>query len=460
MKTTAKVVHPLKAGKKALVFSGVVLLLLFPGISLVRAAALTGRIGEDTSVTANIKVMLNNNKLKPSLYFPGSVKRFYNQRDFSPNWVNPKENTKQTWEAMLLLDCVLQYGLAHEDYHPREILYDKLHTILENPEKVSNSEKARYDILLTDALITFMNHLHFGKLNPEFTPARIDQKQIGFNADVSLANAMHQKDFMSAFLDAQPRSKEYNDLQRHMHLLEGIYQGDCYEIPEADIRKIAINMERLRWMEVEGDTYLHINIPSYTLKLHQPDTTYEFKIIAGKPGTPTPILKSYIGDFTTASKGLVRRILVNKLPKTINENVYQGSNAVNYYGRKKNDAGSIFFWFPNKLNVTLQGSSDKRLFKKQQRAFTDGGIKVENAEKLASLLLKQDDAANKVKELHNAVSAAMVKNFMLNKAVPIKITYVTGEMKDGILISYPDVYNLDMKLEMALYNTHLPLSMK
>jgi hypothetical protein len=196
----------------------------------------------DTSISANIKQLLNASKTGIAIYFPESVKRFYMQRAFAPNWVNPQANTKPTWESMLMLDCVLQFGLAHEDYHPADLLYTKLHDILERPSTVSSVEKAKYDILLTDAMITFMNHLHFGKLNPEYPASRIDKLRGGFNADAALTNAMQQKDYMSAILDVQPKSKEYSDLQSRMHLLEGIYQDDCYEVPEAEVRKIAINM--------------------------------------------------------------------------------------------------------------------------------------------------------------------------------------------------------------------------
>jgi len=37
--------------------------------------------------------------------------------------------------------------------------------------------------------------------------------------------------------------------------------------------------------------------------------------------------------------------------------------------------------------------------------------------------------------------------------MPIKITYLTCEIKDGELITLTDIYNLDNSLEMALYGT-------
>ncbi|MDB5022250.1 MAG: L,D-transpeptidase family protein [Mucilaginibacter sp.] len=56
---------------------------------------------------------------------------------------------------MLMLDCVKLYGLNHHDYHPKQLIYDQLHKLV---EKVgTKAEKARYDILLTDAMIRLVN---------------------------------------------------------------------------------------------------------------------------------------------------------------------------------------------------------------------------------------------------------------------------------------------------------------
>lgn len=458
MKTSAKVTY--NGMRSRLLLLAVFALLNFGYNQPSSAASVYKTSVADTSTSANIRQILNGNKIGITVCFPESVKRFYMQRAFAPNWVNPQANTKPTWESMLMLDCVLQFGLAHEDYHPGDLLYTKLHDILERPSTVSSVEKAKYDILLTDAMITFINHLHFGKLNPEYPASKIDRLQSGFNAGAALASAMQQKDYMAAILDVQPKSKEYSDLQSRMHLLEGIYQDDCYEVPEAEVRKIAINMERLRWINVEGDSYIQINIPSFTLKFHQPDTTYEFNILAGKPSTPTPILKSAITYFSTASNrkpgrsATTRKLPVNK------EKEYQGNNAANNYVPQTNAKGVIYFWLADSHGISLQGTAKAQLAKSKERAVTDGSIRIENGKKFAALLLEKDNAAIRTKEMFTAVAAAQLKNFMLHTPVPVKITYVTCEMKEGIIITYPDIYNQDKKLEMALYNTTQTLTMQ
>ena len=46
--------------------------------------------------------------------------------------------------------------------------------MIEEPGRISNSKKARFDILLTDALVALMNNLHYGKLNPKYAAEKID----------------------------------------------------------------------------------------------------------------------------------------------------------------------------------------------------------------------------------------------------------------------------------------------
>ncbi|MDB5135002.1 MAG: L,D-transpeptidase family protein [Mucilaginibacter sp.] len=446
---------------------------------------------KDTACALKIQQIISDNQIESSLNYPKSVKRFYDQNGYQPAWIKPQSGFGQTWQAMLMLDCVLQYGLAHADYHPKELVYERLHNILEKPEKYDVAEKARFEITLTDALITFMNHLHFGKLNPDFPSNKIDIGNTAFHAEATLLEATRQNDFMSALVKIQPQSKEYLDMQDHTRLLVGQYQADCYEIPQEDIRIMAINMERMRWFATDDKTYIKINIPSYSLWLQLPDTAYQFKVIVGKPSSPTPTLQSQISYFTTAPEWKVPKSIFVKeiLPKALkdtsylennhftiydNKGKYIGSEIAelrkikshpgNFYARQSsgcdNSLGLIIFRFQNIYDIYLHDTPEQLLFAKQERAFSHSCIRVEHAEKLAGLLLKNDGAANKLPALRQALKIYQTKNFLLKKPVPIKTTYLTCEVKEGLLIKYRDPYNLDGSLEMALYNTEMPLTMR
>jgi L,D-transpeptidase YcbB len=183
------------------------------------------------------------------LYYPRSVERFYKQNGYKLAWIAPDTVKTHAWDAMLLLDCVKQYGLNHEDYHPDLLLYPTLHKLI--GQKRNSEETAIYDVLLTDAVIRFINNLHYGKLNPVYTALKVD-RGTKFKADEALLLALQSNNFLSAIDNVQPKSKLYFDLQDHMRLLVGQRSGDCYIIPQGLIRKMAINMERLRWIYTTG----------------------------------------------------------------------------------------------------------------------------------------------------------------------------------------------------------------
>jgi murein L,D-transpeptidase YcbB/YkuD len=62
--------------------------------------------------------------------------------------------------------------------------------------------------------------------------------------------------------------------------------------------------------------------------------------------------------------------------------------------------------------------------------------------------------------MQKAVRDYKTQNFVLKTPVPIKVTYLTCEVKEGVLITYKDIYDLDKSLEMALYNTDQSFTMK
>ena len=394
---------------------------------------------KDTSVSFFVNSYLENKDNVLRLYYPNTVKRFYGLNNQEAAWVKEKADPKQTWQAMLLLDCVLQYGLFHEDYHPKELLYDPLHDMLEVPGKIRNSQKARFDILLTDALITLMNNLHYGKLNPAYNSNKIDSgMMVPFHAENALLAARQQKDFMSAVTSVQPRSKLYAAMQDRMRQLKGVYQEDCYEVPESEVRKIAINMERLRWAEIDETTYIEVNIPSFTLKFYRPDTFYKFKVIVGAPAAPTPTFNSQIIWVTTFPKWKITDRSFSPIPHP----------------------GKLVFRFADPGHVLMYESADKRLFGHSERAAGNGNIRMENSDALVRLLLAYPGMGDKLRLFNKAMKGRLTRNISLAKPVPIKVTYITCEVHKGIVVSYKDIYNLDKGLESALYNTTETLTLK
>ena len=201
-----------------------------------------------SQLIAQNSIVLAIKNQRASLYYPLLVERFYQQNGNKLAWIAPDTVKTHAWDAMLLLDCIKQYGLNHDDYHPDLLLYPTLHRLIENG---NDKERASYDVLLTDAMIRLINDLHYGKLNPVYTGAKIN-KATQFKADGILSMALQSNGFLNCIEEVQPNSKLYVDLQDHMRLLVGQRSGDCYVIPQGLIRKMAINMERMRWINTTG----------------------------------------------------------------------------------------------------------------------------------------------------------------------------------------------------------------
>lgn len=435
------------------------------------------------SINSELEKQLNSDALLQKLNFPNTVRRFYTLNAGQPNWLKPEENIGPTASAMLLLDCVRQFGLQHKDYHPDILTYNLMHDVLSPKKLIGAKQKIEFEIMLTDAIISMINNLHYGAYNPNLNNATIDNGlPKGLKAEDFLKNVANNSNLMDTILTVQPKINEYEKLQGYMKLITGQYICDSYETPEEQIKKIAINMERLRWANIDDPIYIHINIPSFELVYHLPDSTYEFKVVIGRSLTPTPTLSSAVyliesaPDWNVPSKIFVKELL----PKAIINNsffennhmaVYDVSenivpiNAINlanikanpklYHLRQSagcdNALGKVVFRFANNYGVYLHDTPEQFYFKREARALSHGCIRVENAGKLAALILTQDHQSKKIEILNAAMGSYTKKQISLIAPTPIVITYLTYTVKDGLLVNHADIYHLDAALIQQVY---------
>ncbi|WP_231491288.1 L,D-transpeptidase family protein [Pedobacter sp. Leaf170] len=420
---------------------------------------------------------------KNMLNFPESVERFYAGKSYQLAWVAKSNHNRQLAPAMLILDCVKQYGLTRDNFHGNNLLYKQIEIFAQEPEMLSGSQRAIFDVLMTDAMLTFMNYLHYGQFNASLTPLVVDQGKLGdFNAVDKLYTLMESKDFYNDIASVQPLSKEYDELQKYMHLVRGQYLEDSYEFPEKSVRKMTINMERLRWSDAKPGPALSINIPAQTAKLHILHSVKEFKVIVGKPSSPTPTLISRITHFTTAPEWKVPyNIFVNELlPKAIRDRDYLENNHFAIYDAKgnyininqkklayikahpksysarqasgcENAMGRLVFRFQNPYQVFLHDTPQPKLFLSKNRALSHGCIRVENIETLAAMILTADDSRSKIPMMRKAIAGYQKKNFVLITPLPISVDYITCVMSDSQLVIFEDIYAQDRALEMAMY---------
>lgn len=127
-----------------------VALVLLPGVSVASsvADAIRSALTQSEVQNAATDYALDANTLVP---------RVYALRDYAPAWNNPG--------AVEALFKSLQSGVA-QGYRPQDFHYARLQELYAAAQSGSADAQAGFDILATDAAVTLLHHLVFGKVDP------------------------------------------------------------------------------------------------------------------------------------------------------------------------------------------------------------------------------------------------------------------------------------------------------
>lgn len=444
----------------------------------------TAIYAQDLNVTNEISSFLKDSLNLSNLNYPKSVIRFYTTNNYEYLWLNDKQKIDQASIALSLLIQPNRFGLLPSDYHLENLSLERLKELRSSSPEKQQKEKAQFEILMTDGLLSFINNLHFGKYNPLYQPSYVDSVRInGFCADEILSDAGRQDGFLNLVHEAQPKFKAYQAFQDY---LDQAYAANNTMTSPAEMEKILINMERLRWINTQSLDYILINIPSYTLEFHYNGNVSEFKVVVGKPKTATPILESEINYFSTAPDWRVpQSIFLNEiLPEILENRAYLRDNHYSIYDEagdkvivnvatlkeisknpkqyrvqqssgNHNALGAIVFRFQNSHGVYIHDTPQKQFFNKDNRALSHGCIRVQNPKLLATQLLEFDNSKDKIPAFEYAVKTYGKMDIVLKQPVPIIITYLTMLIKNGKPTTYNDIYQLDQSLE-DLFNENMP----
>jgi murein L,D-transpeptidase YcbB/YkuD len=228
--------------------------------------------------------------------------------------------------------------------------------------------------------------------------------------------------------------------------------------PQENIRKIIVNMERMRWVPANlSNHYLIINIPAFTLYDYEGDTlSFKMNVVVGKDIHKTVIFNGDIkyvvfSPYWNVPASIMKKEIMPAIRKDPN---YLRRNHMEWNGnmiRQKpgpfNSLGQVKFLFPNSYSIYLHDSPAKSLFHVSSRAFSHGCIRVAEPKKLASRLLRNDANWNDEK-ITAAMNRGREQYVTLKETVPVFIAYLTAWVDNqGNLNFRKDIYNRDRKLE-------------
>ncbi|OPX27545.1 MAG: hypothetical protein B1H07_01055 [Campylobacteraceae bacterium 4484_166] len=240
---------------------------------------------------------------------------------------------------------------------------------------------------------------------------------------------------------------------------------------------IKLNLERHRWLtHIFPKKYIEINIPSFRLNIvENHKSIYSTKIVVGKKERPSPIFTDRLSSFvinpywrvpkSLVQKDILRHIMddstyiarnnikiTNKRGKRVsvtdvNWFEYDKDSNIPYRFRqepgKKNALGLVKFLFPNRYAVYLHDTNHKSLFKKTNRAYSSGCIRVHKPFDLLTELNK-DDSRYTNKNIKNHIKSKKNRHFSFKDKLKIYINYLTAYVgDDGLLYFYKDVYDYD-----------------
>tara|TARA_R110000772_G_scaffold252157_2_gene367366 strand:+ start:28427 stop:30073 length:1647 start_codon:yes stop_codon:yes gene_type:complete len=253
--------------------------------------------------------------------------------------------------------------------------------------------------------------------------------------------------------------------------------------PEERAKQIIVNMERWRWLAADlGDKHLLVNIAAFELKIiDNNETVFVKPVVVGRNYRKTPVFSNKIRylvlnpTWTVPYKLAVQDKLpdIQKDPGYLNRlgiQVFRGDSAVaidpytihwneittrNFPFRlvqgpgPQNALGQVKFMFPNPHDVYLHDTPSRELFKKAERAFSSGCIRVSDPLELAEFLLR-DQGWDK-ERIAASIAKGVTETVSLKTPLPIHIEYWTAWVdRQGVLNFRNDIYERDQPLWQAL----------
>jgi murein L,D-transpeptidase YcbB/YkuD len=250
---------------------------------------------------------------------------------------------------------------------------------------------------------------------------------------------------------------------------------------DARMDQVRVNLERARWV-AHGlpETFLAVNIAGAKAYLIRNGTvTFEGRAVVGATSTRTPVFRASMSHVVvnptwTVPPGIVGEVLAaaRRDPSYLQRNririldsrgskVHVPAGELARYSARAfpfvfqqapgpaNPLGSIKLVFPNPYNVYVHDTPARALFNREQRTFSHGCIRVQDASRLAVLVL--EDTAWSRESIEAVIRTGRTRTIPLRAPLPVLILYWTASTDlHGELHYYRDVYERDARLLQEL----------
>lgn len=464
-----------------------------------------------------------------------TVKHFYESTNYQPIWINDSSLNAQGTELYDLLQNAHAYGLSPNLYQVSKIEKALGYSLLDAEVLLTNgfyvfTTHLQSGVLEKDTNITFNNY----KLNIDFNHADllrqiIDGKSVAevvLNVQPKLWEYQQLQKGLASFLKKYsldtiavtiPSIKEDSakcyDAAREALLairfidqetakndslfIEGIkafqlanglkddgvvgkWTGRMLQKTNQDrFLMAALSLEKWRWKAKDTlpERYIWVNLPSYTLKLHEKgEVVRQHRVVVGSYDNQTPefhakMKRMVTNPFWHVPYSIASTEILNGIKKDstyLDRRGYKlfrdgeqvnaktvdwtevGETNFRYNVRQDggggNSLGKIKFLFPNKHAVYIHDTPSKSLFWTDIRAYSHGCVRLHKPYELAKSILSLDNHQVKADSLEPMISRGVKRVLELNTPIDVYIEYYTATGDSlGNVTFYPDMYNRDDK---------------
>jgi len=396
---------------------------------------------------------------------------FYQQRAFTPAWVDGDRTTAQWKDLVQQLKYSERHGLDPAKYHVAE--FERFRE--QSQTKTSGTRFPLDQVPELDAKMTFA-YLRYAAdlLGWDENPKAIYEDWIVPSRKVDLAGQLTDavsKGSVRESLEAlAPTHQQYKGLQAALALER--------QHPSGHADQIRMNMERWRWAPHDlGDRYVLVNVPAYQMQVMEGDKpVLAMRVIVGKPDAPTPLFSDKMTYVVFSPYwNIPPDSLKNEaLPHLATDPGWLHRNNMEVVGTKgdvvdaaavdwsdedvvktvrirqapgpENALGLVKFIFPNNFSVYLHDTPTDKLFFKERRALSHGCIRVEEPVALAHYVMR-DRPEWTPERIETAMHENEEQTVKLKSPIPVHIGYWTAWVEpDGKTVTYmDDPYGLDAR---------------
>ncbi|WP_337270698.1 L,D-transpeptidase family protein [Oryzifoliimicrobium ureilyticus] len=426
----------------------------------------------DTAASRQTKILskMSGIRLVMNDDVAATIEAYYSQPKAKLIWTDGEAHTAKAAQAIDLLKQADSWGLNPADYI--------VPTDFENMPKGSDERAAalaQFEISLSNKMAMFLQDNFRGRIDPNKLSNYYDFKRKPVDLKAMIAELSNAPDLMPVFNHYMPSNPKFAQLAAELQWLK---KSDQAGGAKADIDKVTVAMEELRWMPQEfPQRYVFINQPAYMAYYYENgQMTFSTKAVIGQQDHQTNFFDATIKTVEfNPDWGVPQSIIKNEmLPHLKRDPAYLDKEGyvVTVKGKEMpsakvdwsqpldnigvvqppgpdNALGQLKILFPNAHAIYMHDTPARGKFASQDRMFSHGCVRLEDPRGMAAAVLK-----NTVDFVNQQISDGQKKDMPVPEPLAVYVAYFTAwPSEDGTVHYYDDIYGRDLQTLNAIAAT-------